>query len=338
VTDSGSGASAYSFDTTTVGSETYSFDLVDFGYPASFAALGAAAVQGGALLGSGLKKAGTSSITPAAGPVTLLVFSKPTPPASQTALPGGLFGVNLTATGAGSATFETTQGVGQLFSVRKISIATGGNYQVAVSDVGFPSKFANLAVIVTRGTSPIGSIFGGGTLPFAAIGGDYLINFVAQPGGSTDKAGTYAMTVGLAPPAATATLQASATSIDSGGTVTLTWSSQNTTSCAATSTPAGVWSGNKAVSGSTTSTGLTAATTFTLTCAGADGTNPSKSVTVNINSAAPSSSGGGGGALRPDLLVVLFGLLLLRIYGGRAMSVMRSSRTLPTVGFPPDIG
>jgi hypothetical protein len=194
-------------------------------------------------------------------------------------------------------------------------------------------------VIVTRGTSRIGSIFGGGTLPFAAIGGDYLINFVAQPGDSTDKAGTYAMTVGLAPPAATLTLQASATSIDSGGTVTLTWSSQNTSSCAATSTPAGVWSGNKAVSGSTTSPGLTAATTFTLTCAGADGTNPSKSVTVNINSApASGGGGGGGGAIRPDLLVVLFGLLLLRIFGGRAVSVMRSSRTLPTVGLPPDIG
>jgi hypothetical protein len=52
------------------------------------------------------------------------------------------------------------------------------------------------------------------------------------------------------------------------------------------------------------------------------------------------SSGGGGGGIGLDLLAVLFGLLIVRACAGGAdaghprrpvASVMRSSRTLPTV-------
>ena len=316
VSDTTSGIYAYSFDTTTVGAETYSLDLADFGYPTAFAALQANAVQSGALLSTtGVSLSGASSgslsLTPAAGPVTLLVFAQPAAASSSTANSAGLFGIDLTASGAGAPAFQTSQGVGQLFSVQTASVTTGGSYQVVVTDLGFPANFANLAVIVTRGTSKIGSIFGGGTLPFTATAGDYLINFVAQPAAAAG-AGTFSLVVGEAPPAATATLQATATSVASGGTVTLNWSSANTSSCTASSAPAGAWSGSVATSGSATSAALTAATTFTITCVGDDGTTPTQSVSVTVTSSS-SSGHNGGGAIGTDVLVLLLGLVTLRV-------------------------
>jgi hypothetical protein len=185
-----------------------------------------------------------------------------------------------------------------------------------VTDLGFPANFANLAVIVTRGTSKIGSIFGGGTLQFNATGGDYLINFVAQPGTGTYAAGTYSIVVEQSPPAATVTLQASPASVSSGGTATLTWSSANTSSCTASSSPAGAWSGTVATSGTATSVALTATTTFTLTCVGTDGTSPSQTATVTVTSAT-SSGHNGGGAIGADLIVLLAGALGLRLAGRR---------------------
>jgi hypothetical protein len=319
VSDPTSGVFAYSFDSTATAS-AYTLDLADFGYPASFTSIQAAAVQAGALLvgtsngasSNNLNGAGSLSITPAAAPVSLLVFAKPAPAATSGASTGGLFGIDLTETGAGEPAFQTSQGVGQLFSVQTATVSTGGSYQAVVTDLGFPANFANLAVIVTRGTSKIGSIFGGGTLQFNATGGDYLINFVAQPTGAAE-AGTYSIVVEEAPPAAAVTLQTSATSVSSGGTVTLTWSTQNTSSCTASSSPAGAWSGTVATSGTAASAALTATTTFTLTCVGTDGTNPSQTVTVTVN--ATTSSHNGGGAIGPDVVALLLGLLILRGLG-----------------------
>jgi hypothetical protein len=319
VSDPASNIFAYSFDSTTT-SEAYTLDLADFGYPASFASIQAAAVQAGAILpGSSnnsttnsLSGSGSLAITPAAGPISLLVFAQPAPAATAGASAAGLFGIDLTETGAGAPAFQTSQGVGQLFSVQTATVSSGGAYQAVVTDLGFPANFANLAVIVTRGTSKIGSIFGGGTLPFNATGGDYLINFVAQPSG-TAEAGTYSIVVGEAPAVAAVTLQSSASSVSSGGTVTLTWSAQNTSSCTASSSPAGAWSGAVAASGTATSAALTATTTFTLTCVGTDGTNPSQTATVTVNST--TSSHGGGGAIGADVIALLLGILSLRVLG-----------------------
>jgi hypothetical protein len=324
VSDPTSGLFAYSFDTT-ASAGAYSLDLADFGYPASFTAIQAAAVQAGALLpatGSGgstttsLSGAGTLNITPVAGPVSLLVFAQPAPPASAGASTGGLFGIDLTESGAGAPAFQTSQGVGQLFSVQTATVSSGGSYQAVVADLGFPANFANLAVIVTRGTSKIGSIFGGGTLTFDATGGDYLINFVAQPS-ATAEAGTYSIVVGAAPPAATATLQVSPTSVSSGGTVTLTWTSANTSSCTASSSPSGAWSGSVASGGGTaTSAALTATTTFTLTCVGDDGTSPSQTATVTVTPTTTSTHNGGG-AIGFDVVTLLLGALGVRLLGLR---------------------
>ena len=304
VTAPGGTMSAYSFDTTVASAGSYNFDLADFGIPNPLAALSGVVVQGGAVLGTPLKAAGTASVTAAAGPVSLLVFGQP---AAGSAL-GGLIDVDLTPTG-GAAVFATTQGVGQIFTGRQLSITTAGFYAVNVSDLGFPASLATFAVVATQGSTQLGLVYGGGAFGFtAATPGTYFINFIAQPG--TAGAGTYALSVASGP---VVSLNASTTSVTSGATVNLTWSSENATACSAT----GGWSGTQATNGTATTPAVTATTTFTLTCTG-EGVSAVKSVTVTVNAPAK-SGGGGGGALTHDFLLALLGVLVLRVAGNRVL-------------------
>lgn len=75
----------------------------------------------------------------------------------------------------------------------------------------------------------------------------------------------------------TVTLNANPTTINSGISSTLTWSSTNATSC----TSSGAWTGNRPTSGSL-SVSPTSTSTYSLACTGAGGTaNASRTVTVN---------------------------------------------------------
>jgi hypothetical protein len=88
-------------------------------------------------------------------------------------------------------------------------------------------------------------------------------------------------------PAPTVKLTAAASSITSGTTTMLTWSSTN----AATCTASGAWTGSKATSGTATTAALTQSSTFTLSCSGGGGAaSASTTVTVTV----PPVSGGGG--------------------------------------------
>ena len=292
------GASAYSFDANIGTGGTYALNLADFAYPATFGSLNAIVVQSGAAVGKGLSAAGSTNVDLTATAASVLVFA-------QAGASGGLFGVDLTQSGANAPAFAATQGVGQLFAAQQINVVNAGSYQVNVQDLAFPASFANLAVFVTRGSATVGSIFGGGSFPFQGTPGTYDVTFIAQPAqGSAFEAGTYAMTVGAGPPPPTVTLTASGTNVTSGSTVTLTWTTQNATSC----TASGGWSGPQAVHGSFTSAALTTQTTFTFTCTGPGGNSQPQTVTVNITA----SSGGGGGAVDVLLLSVLLGVLLVR--------------------------
>jgi hypothetical protein len=284
---------AYSFDGTVGNAGTYSFDLADFGIPSALAAVNAATVQAGAVVGTPLSGPGSKSVTLASGPVSLVVFAQPGPS-------GGLFGIDLTPAGGGTAAFETTQGVGQLFAKRQVSVTSAGSYAVNVSDVGFPAPLQTFAAIITRGTSQIGSVFGAGAFAFQATTGNYFVNFIAQPG-ADDQAGTYSLSVAAGP---TVTLQSDATSVPSGGTVHLTWSSQNAAACTASDG----WSGTQLLSGTAVSSAITTSTTFTLTCSG-EGVTAAQSVTVGID---PPKKGGGGGTLSADLLALLGAVVLLQ--------------------------
>lgn len=85
------------------------------------------------------------------------------------------------------------------------------------------------------------------------------------------------ITVGPATPTPTVSLVANPTSITAGAASTLTWSSTNATSCAASD----AWTGTKGAAGSLAVTPA-ATSTYTLSCTGAGGT-VSTSATVTVN-------------------------------------------------------
>lgn len=270
----------YIVDIATAGS--YRITLTDFQFPASLQTLALNASQSGSILGT-LNAAGAPlDITAAAGRVFISVIAQPPSPATSS-----LFGLQVTPSGGAAPLLSVTQGVGELFVSRTVAVATAGRYDVTLTDLDFPVTFADLALAVTRGSTRVGNIFGGGTFSFDATPGDYAINFIATPN-STQKAGTYGLRVSPTPPAPTVTLAANPASVPNGSTTMLTWNSSNATAC----TASGAWSGSKATSGSQPSGALTSSSTFTLTCTGAGG-NANQSVTVTI--APPSSRGGGGG-------------------------------------------
>jgi hypothetical protein len=105
-----------------------------------------------------------------------------------------------------------------------------------------------------------------------------------------DAAGNTATSAGItvnvnnggATPAPTLSLTANPTSVTSGSSSTLSWTSTNATSCVAS----GAWSGNKATSGSQSTGALGTSSSYTLNCSGAGGST-SRAVTVTVSAAAP---------------------------------------------------
>jgi hypothetical protein len=119
------------------------------------------------------------------------------------------------------------------------------------------------------------------------------------------------------------TLALGSTSIVTGNSTTLTWSSVNTTGC----TASGSWSGAMASNGTqTVNPTAVGSDTYTLFCSNAAGPSTATSVTLSVTAAAPppsSGGGGGGGALG---LATLLGLLAL--CGARAQHHWLRSRRL----------
>jgi hypothetical protein len=136
--------------------------------------------------------------------------------------------------------------------------------------------------------------------------------------GSASASATVAVTV----PAVT--LSASPTSITVGQSATLTWSSQNATSCVGTGGQAGnSWDATQSLQGTSTvklnSSGMTV---FTLTCSsGPMSTAATATVTVSDASSGTASSGGGGGGGGGALGGL--DLLLLSTLAARAAALRR---------------
>lgn len=305
VTASTSSLLPFSFTTTVSTAGTYTATLTDLMIPAPLATADLALVQAGALVGTPRTTTGAITATLAAGSVTLLGFAQPSSSA------GSLMDVNLAASG-GTLVFDQPQGVGAAFKPTQISITTKGTYQFTLADLAWPASFSQsggqLTGVLTQGGTIVGEVFGGGTLSAISIttAGNYYLSIIATPTGS-DSAGTYALDVSQAPAAPTVNLTADATSVASGGTVHLIWTTTGATSCVASG---GGWSGSftgsQAASGSVTSPAITANTTFVLTCTGTGG-QTAGSVMVNLSASGGSSSSskGGGGALGEGFLLVL---------------------------------
>ena len=116
--------------------------------------------------------------------------------------------------------------------------------------------------------------------------------------------------IALIPPGAPA-ISSAASSVATGSTTTLTWSSFNAKSC----TASGSWSGSVATSGTQTVTPATVGTaTYSLTCSNAAGASAANSAAITVIAA---SSKGGGGGLSVGMLV---GMGLLRLARQRRRS------------------
>jgi len=303
VTGSGSNLSGYSFDSTLQSAGSFTVQLTDFTFPVALNAVRVAAVQNGAVVGTPLTTAGNLNMNAQAGAVTYLVIAQADP------THGGLFDLNVTASGSSTLLFDATQGVGAGFISRKVNVTSAGTYGISSSDLGFPTSFGNLAMIVTQGANNLGSVFSLGNVTLTnAAAGNYFINLIAQPS-TTAGAGTYALVMAQAP---TLSLTPSATSVNSGGSVTLTWSAQNATSCTAKNG----WTGTQQVQGTFQTPALTTNTVFTLSCTGPGGTT-SQSVTITVNTSPPAKSGGGGGSIDETVVLGLATLLARRLLARR---------------------
>jgi hypothetical protein len=295
---------AYAFVTPTpLAAGAYQATAADLQFPAQLSGLQFAVAQNGALKVQPVG-ASTASFNAVAGNVVLLVSAQT--PASG----NGLFDVNLQSTGA-SATlvYDKTQIVtstGGLFNAQTVTVADNASYDASLTDLKFPAAFDSLGLVVSRGSSVVGKIFGGGKpLSFAGSPGTYQLTFVASPS-ANQQFGLYASSVVYSPP--TVTLSSSVTSAAVGTNIQLTWTATNASTCSASG---GNWTGNKATSTTTESVLLAATTTYVLNCTGLGGAT-SQSVAVTAT-AAPTKSGGGGGALDLSLLALCGGLVTARI-------------------------
>lgn len=123
-------------------------------------------------------------------------------------------------------------------------------------------------------------------LPFSAGDHQIKVEFQHSKNASScvrylyvDKTSFYGDTTVINVPAPTIALSATPSSISTGQSSTLTWSSTNATSCVAT----GAWSGTKTTSGSISTGALSANSTYELTCTGGGGSTKATS-TINVNS------------------------------------------------------
>jgi hypothetical protein len=197
-----------------------------------------------------------------------------------------------------------TQAVGGVFTQRTVTFSGAGDYDLTLTDLAFPKGFSNLSVLLSQGTQVLGKIYGGGTVSFKSAQGQYVLSYVATPGDQSGGYGLYATNISSSPP--TVTFTADKTSVPSGQTVNLTWSSTDATSCTASGGTG--WSGTQAASG-TLSIQVTTTETLSLACTGAGGTTTQ---TLTITTTAAQSSHSGGGRLDAWLLALLAMLVLMK--------------------------
>lgn len=273
---------------------TYDLSVSDFQFPGVLQSLSSTIAQNGVPL----TVDSSGNFMASAGLAVVLVDAQP--PSSGS----GIFAVTVQTTGSpAQILLDQTQPVGGVFNTQVINYGNSGSFAVTLQDLGFPTNFQNLAVVLSQGSQVLGKIFGNGTFPITATPGQYVLTFVATPG--AQNYGLYSIKIASAVP--TLTFSATPASVTPGQTVQLTWSSQNATSCTAAGNSG--WTGNEPLTG-TTAVSIAANVTLTLTCVGAGG-SVTQSVAVAVTTPPSSGSTGGGGSLDPALLSLLATLLLI---------------------------
>jgi hypothetical protein len=298
VNPSGGSAFAYAFVSPTVDAGSYQATVGDLQFPGQLSALSFAVAQHGTILKQSASAA-TVAVTAASGPVVFLVSAQA--PVAGTLSGNGLFDVSLETSGASpQLLYDKTQSVNaspDLLDSQSLTLGVSATFSATLVDLKTPAAFDNLALVVSRGTTVLGKIYGGGTFSFGGTPGTYQLTFVATPA-AEQQFGMYGVAVVFSPPTI-GTFTSSASSAATGSTVTLTWDSSDATSCTGSG---GDWNGT-GTSGSQAIV-LSATTTYTLSCTGAGGST-SKSLTVNAT-AAPGK--GGGGAIDIASILALLSL------------------------------
>jgi hypothetical protein len=293
------GSYAFAVDLPAAG--LYQLVVTDFQFPSELATLTYTVAQNGTVIQPDSN--GNFTVT-AAGSAIIVVAATPTTGGNETGV--GIFGITVTTTGASpTVLLDQTQGVGGVFTTQTLNVGESGAFDATLTDLGFPATFQNLAVLVSQQSQVVGKIYGGGSFPINATPGPYVVTFVATPG--TQNYGLYALNISSAPP--TVTLTASATSVVSGQSVQLSWTSTSATSCSASGAPQ--WSGAEATSSTGLAVQITSDVTLSLTCTGPGG-SATQTVSVNVTTAPASSHG--GGALDPATIALL-SLLTLALRG-----------------------
>ena len=271
--------------------QTVSLVVTDFQFPAAFIDITAAIVSEGSIVAT-LNSAGTLPVDLPAGEYAVTVIGRLPVGAS------GLLGMNvLDSSGVGVA--EGVAAGGSAIRSINVSVTSSDLLRLSLVDLGFPESFQTLSVALTQGASLQGSAFGGGDFAFDAAPGDYQLNVVTVPGSSTGYS-TYSAVVEQQARAPQLDFTASGASVATGGSVTLSWSSEFADNC----TASGGWSGSRAVTGTETIANVTAAASYTLTCAGPGGSVDS-TLSVSVTSAEQAGGGGGGAASWIWLLALL---------------------------------
>jgi hypothetical protein len=315
VNPASSSATSYAFIANLPAAGSYTLAVSDFQFPFPFQSLGTTTV---AQNGTVLAQTSGGQFTAGAGPAVVLV--SPTPPTSG----DGIFDVSVETAGSSpTVVLDQTQAVGSAFTTSTLTLGTAGTFAVTLTDLGFPADFSYIAVVVSQGGTVLGKIYQGGTFNFTAAptaaSDNYVFTYIATPTTTSATAsqndyGLYGILV--APAVPTLTFSAGSSSVISGETVQLTWSSQNATTCTASGVSG--WTGTEPTSG-TLAVQIQSTSTLTLACSGG-GTTVTKSVAVTATAAAK-SSGGGGGVLGAGTLVMLSGIWLLprlkRAYASR---------------------
>lgn len=199
---------------------------------------------------------------------------------TQSVTPSTTTAYTLTCTGAGgstSGTFEVTVSGGILQVELPVFSPPGGSFTTSPTITITSATVGANIYYTTNGSTPT-TASTHYTIPFL-LTSSATVKAVAVKSGMTDsvvESDTYTITT---TPAPTVALSANPTPITSGQSSTLTWSSTNATSCAAS----GGWSGSKSTFG-TLAVSPTATTIYTLACTGAGGTGTGNA-TVTVTSA-----------------------------------------------------
>ncbi|HZP12175.1 MAG TPA: hypothetical protein VFB36_07120 [Nevskiaceae bacterium] len=165
------------------------------------------------------------------------------------------------------------------------TVSPGGTSTLSWTTTDATSCVASDAWSGTKATN------GSETVTLPSNPGSYTYTLSCSGPGGSNTPSSVTITVGTDGAATVVSFRADPATVQPGGSSTLSWTTQNASSCTASDN----WSGTKSTSGSESVTPPSTPNSYlyTLTCTGPGGQNAASSITVTV--AGPANTGGGGG-------------------------------------------